>query len=50
MTNKTTVRMIVPDAWLPNPEMIKYDLDQSRPEIRATCRGYGGSPQPTFKW
>lgn len=50
VTNKTTVRMIQPDAWAQNPEMIKYDLDQSRPEIRATCRGYGGSPQPTFKW
>jgi len=50
MANQSTVRMIQPDAWAPNPEMIKYDLDQSRPEIRASCRAYGGSPQPTFKW
>ena len=50
MANYSTVRMIQHDAWADNHWPILYDLGQSRPEIWATCRGYGGSPQPTFQW
>lgn len=50
MTNHSRVRMYEPDAWAVQPVMIKYDLTSGRPEIKATCRGYGGRPQPTFNW
>lgn len=50
VSNHSTVRITEPDTWLANPPVIKLDYAQSRPEIRSTCRGYGGRPQPTFNW
>lgn len=29
---------------------IQYVFGYGRPEIRSSCRGYGGRPQPTFSW
>ena len=31
-------------------ETIPYDLEDERDEIEATCRAFGGKPEPTFHW
>lgn len=50
MTNQSKAIITDPNSLAVPPEMIKYDLDASRPEIKSTCRGYGGRPEPTFVW
>jgi len=49
-SNQSRVFFKVPDLLADDNQVIIYDLEASRPEIDATCRGYGGSPEPKFVW
>lgn len=46
VTQRAIVNISEPTAG----NKIQYVFGYGRPEIRSTCRGYGGRPQPTFSW
>lgn len=50
VANQTTIFITDPDLEEDSSQTIEYDLEDERAEIEATCTGYGGKPEPTFRW
>ncbi|TRY75785.1 hypothetical protein TCAL_01291 [Tigriopus californicus] len=50
VANQTTIFITDPDMEEDSSQTIEYDLEDERAEIEATCTGYGGKPEPTFRW
>eukprot|EP00095_Tigriopus_kingsejongensis_P010351 maker-scaffold1185_size56580-snap-gene-0.13 protein:Tk10351 transcript:maker-scaffold1185_size56580-snap-gene-0.13-mRNA-1 annotation:"amidohydrolase" len=49
VANQTTIFITEPRIEQDSSLTIEYDLEETRSEIEATCRGYGGKPKPTFR-
>ena len=50
VSNQSKIYITEPDLWQNPSEVISYDLSSSSSEIEATCTGYGGNPEPKFRW
>jgi len=50
VANMSTLYITDPDLEEDSRATIEYDLEDTRSEIEATCRAYGGRPAPEFHW
>ena len=48
--NQTVLAISDPDLWVDPNQHIVYDLSQPNPHIEASCKAYGGMPEPDIHW